>query len=451
MLHFRALANHSQFFPYLLTLSAHLPLIFSCNVGKVQTNPKSSATEFSCVDPNLDLVSESTTVNLCNGSTSPGKLKLCSEDGQTSCLATQDFPAIDPTEIKAGDLRKGVVFAGVIGLYPSVDYPLAGSAPSQLDLNQAPSLTAAGSLQYWNSDGTKSTIAVTPTTTLDLAANTAQTASGNSYYASILVRGIPNLLPNNIKSDVTIFGVTGNAEFEYLDPWHLRAGTTLGNVTGKMKLTCRNMANLATWDMPAIASISSDASSGDPLTGDGIANWWETIDDYNFTGATLPRDNPWSRDDFLCDESNWLAAGLDSGDTPGKCNDANDTCAYFDQISRTYWTEVQGTAKNWADAVLHCDSLNGANYANFAEGWRLATILEWQTAVVNGLAYLEGPNFLPDSHLYFWSATSESGASYRNTGPWAHIIRPSNARTGSNSVLKSSAREVMCMRWEATL
>jgi hypothetical protein len=452
MLACKIMLRDSPFYTPHLQFALHLLFLFSCNVGKVQTNPKTSEAakeaDVPCADPDLDLVSELTTVNLCDGSTSPGQLRSCSLDGQSSCLATQDFPTIEPKDLDAKNLRTGITFAGISGTYPSQDNPLAGSDSSLFDLNQIASLTSTGSVQYWTSAGIKSTLNVVPTATLDLAANADQIVSTDTFYAGILVKGLPGLLPNNIKSGVSIFGVTGTAEFDYLDPWHLRAGITVGNITGKLKLSCKNMADLSTWDMPAIASITNNASSGDPMTGDGIAHWWETIDDYNFTGATLPRDNPWGNDDFLCDESNWMAAGLDSGDTAGLCNDVNDTCAYFDQISRTYWSEIQGTAKTWANAVLHCDSLNGANYAGFSSGWRLATILEWQTAVINGLAYLEGPNFLPNSHLYFWSATSESGASYRNTGPWAHIIRPSNGRIASGNSPKSSSREVMCVRWE---
>jgi hypothetical protein len=112
----------------------------------------------------------------------------CATDGATGCVATTDYKAVDMTKLVEGVVKKGVSIAGVTGDYPSATYNLSGST-AVADLLQTTFESQAaggGELEWFSSTGDR------------------------KYRAA----GSTNITASNIKSGVTIFGVTGNLTVE---------------------------------------------------------------------------------------------------------------------------------------------------------------------------------------------------------------------------------------------
>lgn len=136
-----------------------------------------------------------------------GSLAECASDGSTDCIAVSGFKAADMSNVAAGNIKSGVTIAGVVGGYPSSTNKLPG-ASSTSDLVSLAASTAAGSYEWWGADGTRYTGSITDAGTVSpSAASQSYTAS---LYRQFTVSGDGNLLPENIKAGVTIFGVGGN-------------------------------------------------------------------------------------------------------------------------------------------------------------------------------------------------------------------------------------------------
>ena len=95
--------------------------------------------EGKCIDPDLKKVSPEVRLTLCDGSIVMGqavsgslKSLSCDESIQLDCLASSEFPAVKKSLIQPGILKKGVILAGIEGLYPSAEFPLAVDSASQV-------------------------------------------------------------------------------------------------------------------------------------------------------------------------------------------------------------------------------------------------------------------------------------------------------------------------------
>ena len=107
-----------------------------------------------CIDPDLDRVSKTTSLMLCDGTIASGRLvspdlsmlqpqnlaagttiagvvgqvvmpSACSDGGTgVGCVASSTFPAAAASHLTAGNIRSGVTIGGVTGNYPSATYPL---------------------------------------------------------------------------------------------------------------------------------------------------------------------------------------------------------------------------------------------------------------------------------------------------------------------------------------
>jgi hypothetical protein len=109
---------------------------------------------------------------------------------------------------------------------------------------------------------TKQAATYTPTTT-------DQTFAEDEYlYGNVVLKGDPNLLAENIKAGVTIFGVTGTAE-EYIQPLPARSSTTT--------------LSIARYDLGS-ASIGNYAlfAGGSKITSSANYNY-DTVDAYNIS------------------------------------------------------------------------------------------------------------------------------------------------------------------------
>ncbi|MCX6106073.1 MAG: DUF1566 domain-containing protein [Proteobacteria bacterium] len=131
----------------------------------------------------------------------------CAADGSIGCVAVSAYKAADMTQVIAGNIKSSVTIAGVVGAYPSVTYPLP-SASATTDLASLAATTAAGSYEWWGSDGSRYTGAITDAGTI--TPTTANQTFNTSVYRQFTVAGDANLSAAKIKKGVSLFGVTGD-------------------------------------------------------------------------------------------------------------------------------------------------------------------------------------------------------------------------------------------------
>ncbi|MCX6106074.1 MAG: hypothetical protein NTY08_09615 [Proteobacteria bacterium] len=143
------------------------------------------------------------------GSASAESHSNCTADGATNCVAVTNFPAVDKlTKLIAGNIKKDIVIAGVTGDYPSSTHPLVGADNTTTDLPTFASVNGGGTYQWFKSDGTRligtveANASVTPGTTSQVL--------NTGLYRQVTVAGDVNLVAGNIKTDTTIFAVTGS-------------------------------------------------------------------------------------------------------------------------------------------------------------------------------------------------------------------------------------------------
>ena len=214
------------------------------------------------------------------------------------------------------------------------------------------------------------------------------------------------------------------------DPWNVRYGVTVGGITGKLKVNCRNMVDTATWD-------NSDGLAG------AEADVFDTIDDWNNDG-NYPSTNPWSGGEaHLCGandptDPNWVRVTTDPV-TSGE------NSVFEDKITGLKWTRGDSTAvKTWDEvpgdagigAIEYCDGLDHGG----TKTWRLPTQKELMTAYSNGIYDLDddntATNHLGDLVIWFWSSSTHSNVSsiawyvYLNVGSTFNV-----SKTNSGSVL----------------
>ena len=163
----------------------------------------------------------------------------CVSDGEVNCVTSVSYKAADMAQVVAGNIKSGITIAGVTGQYPSAVYTLSGASGTS-DLTAATFISQIKSntaFEYWDSAGVR------------------QQSNGDS-----------DIAVNNIVSGVNIFGEVGTITSP--DPWDLRVGRTAvtpaGSITGKLKINCRNTANLTLSDFVFPEIPMTAPSSGSP-------------------------------------------------------------------------------------------------------------------------------------------------------------------------------------------
>jgi hypothetical protein len=155
----------------------------------------------------------------------------CSADGGVGCITNVTYTALDSNNVLSSNIKSGVTIAGVLGEYPSASYPLSSaSARDDLTSNSFNDLLKSSlSFEYWGSSG--------------------------SYNLDV---GEVNLTPQNIASNVVIFGVTGTNTSP--SAWDLRMGSSVvspsGIVYGKIKTNCRNSINTSVFKVASLTPIN---------------------------------------------------------------------------------------------------------------------------------------------------------------------------------------------------
>ena len=157
---------------------------------------------------------------------------------------------------------------------------------------QTPANVCLGTIYYdltgIQQTGTKSCGSVTSNCTTNAQTGCVTTAAYTSA-------DFTNMLAENINSGVTIAGVAGtNIASGTVTPtptaWDIRAGVTAFGIVGKLKVNCRNAANLATFDIDAGQSVTS-VTIGSPgvlnVTAHGLANGTAVRLNYTTAPAAL--------------------------------------------------------------------------------------------------------------------------------------------------------------------
>ncbi len=396
------------------------------------------------------------------------------EEGSSNCFlpsynaSTQPLIAFDLSSLTPGVIKSGTTIAGVTGAYPSTSFPLSGSdSTSDLTTGNFQSLLSQSALFAWFD------------------------RSGNRYTRS----GSPDLDATNILSGKTILGFNGTVVLP--DAWDVRVGSTFGSSsTGKLKVNCRNGANLsainlgfpypASYDgsantitVPGL-SLSDNTSIRISQDGGGMPFNDRTVyyvrqlsgntfkisttsggnvyEDFNGSASniyvnlnsgatadpwdnTMPvttlSQNPWSDSDNLC-------GGLESssGDSSVWKNMSSGgssctECRYKDKISGLEWSKVISSAV-YSKAVNACADLVFDSQSD----WRLPSYFELTQAAAHGIGTVTNSNWITSSQFneHFISSTT------RATDDVAALSV--NLATGERDVpwKNTIAKNVVCVR-----
>ena len=249
---------------------------------------------------------------------------------------------------------------------------------------------------------------------------------------SKLVKGETLMLCDGTIGEGTYEAAAGGLPECSPDPWNVRYGVTVGGITGKLKVNCRNMVDTRTFD-----------NKRDPARAG--ADVFDTIDDWNNDG-NYPSTNPWSGGEaHLCGandptDPNWVRITTDPV-TSGE------NSVFEDKITGLKWTRGDSTAvKTWDEvpgdagigAIEYCDGLDHGG----TKTWRLPTQKELMTAYSNGIYDLNdgntAANHLGNLEFKVWSSSTETDA----TGARWYV----NLRSGFTfSIAKGFSGSVLCV------
>ncbi|RYZ58273.1 MAG: DUF1566 domain-containing protein, partial [Proteobacteria bacterium] len=397
------------------------------------------ATNFSNINTNKALINSSLTV-----AGVPGTLPSCSANGSTCYIgpyvaSTQPLKAIDWSTLSSGVIKLGVTISGVTGLYPSGSFPLTADAYADLSSSSWNTQVTSGTTYGWfKSDGTRQ-----------------NRATSSSIAAA------------NIKAGVDIFGVAGT--FAAPNPWDVKYGKPISaNVTGKLKVDCRNTSNISIYDsLPGSLAtsnmtdetltipnndffnndmvrvgygINGNASLTDTVTyyvvqksgdtfklsttlggavvnltsnepdlgiyhyGDGAASISDTTDAYNNGASTIPSGNPWGNA-YRCE-------GVDSSGTSDNVFKDVTTlgcssatqCRFKDQITNIEWSK-RVAITHWTAAQVACDTLTYDGQSN----WRVPTQNELNELGTHNVKSAVNADWITSSDLnsIWWSSTKK--------------------------------------------
>lgn len=387
--------------------------IFRRNTTVVPEEKAFKLTSDKCIDPDLSKVGKGTSLMLCAGDIAEGTyvqsekivevekevivntetivevestIPQCDEYGQIDCISNNSFKSIDLTNLTVGVLKNGVSINGVTGQYPSSSYLLASST-SVADLNTATfdaKIKSSDSFEWFD-------------------------ASGNRHTST----GDADITEANVKLDVSVFGTVGTASDITPSAQDLRAGVTVGSVTGKLKTQCRNHAFTSQFSLPntGAVDVTIDPQGGGSTPGDrdNNARWWDTIEDAGkFTVLAYQQPLDWTTDNACGPESWEIQTDVSACDTDG------DFCAVKDLNSGLTWanqlpSDQLNLQVKWDVAVNGCRDLDFAGQTD----WRLPTQKELMQAYVNGIARTGINAFLPVETIVdqydFWSSTTTHG------------------------------------------
>jgi hypothetical protein len=292
----------------------------------------------------------------------------------------------------------------IFGVYAAMIVPVLGFSadPTKPFIDKTPA-DVCGGIEYNNASGAVQT--GTKSCILPVAGNC---SSGNQTGCETV---------NNYPASKSV-------GFNSVD---MRIAVSGGSVTGTLKTNCRNMVDSNTYNYDGDVATIPEVSV---TTGTAIDHW-DTTDDWVNGPGNYPTSNPWNSD-YFCSKANWQAVG-----TGTDCSAAGDSgeCVYLEEFSGLMFSEVQGAAATWQEAI---DSCNGFNFGGYSVGWRVPTQKELMKAYVNGIFDLYDHE-IGDLVAYFWSSSTDSSDATR-----AWRVAAIHGDTGVNT--KTNTESFLCVR-----
>jgi hypothetical protein len=142
-----------------------------------------------------------------------GARPACSATLQVDCLATAEFKAefksVRSSELIPASIKSGATIGGVTGIYPSSAAPLSANT-SSADLTSFGPTTPVGLYEFFDSAGNVYSATILDGGTITPGTASQSRSSTGSLYRSVTVSGDANLLATNIKSGVSLFGLSGS-------------------------------------------------------------------------------------------------------------------------------------------------------------------------------------------------------------------------------------------------
>jgi hypothetical protein len=343
----------------------------------------------------------------------------CGADGQQGCVVQGAFIALTGSVLTPGVIKTGVSIGGVLGSYPSATYPIAG-ATSVPDLENASfdaKMKSSSDFEWFD-----------------------------SYGSRYVRQGDGDILPENIKQGVTVFGSTGlllgglpcaadggigcvtgsryvAADTQGFGPWDLRLGTQAAGVMGRL-VFYKNMAKVDLYDR----FVGTAATDG--------LDVYDTTDDHANIGQ-FPTENPtgWPQ----ATGANWIReTSTDNGSGGGTASnglcDGTEVCLYVDRLTGMTWAKGDGVQRTLEGAITHCEGLVRGGFSDF----RLPTQKELLQAYVNGIWSLKGAAQL-NIMAFNWSSST---VSYAFDSGWLLYLNYGY----SVATLKTSLAANMCVR-----
>jgi hypothetical protein len=344
---------------------------------------------------------------------------------------------LDLSNLLASNIKRGIGVGGVTGNYPSVTSPLLRysddgatvgiTGADETDLTSfAAQLMAAGNFEYWDSSGVR------------------RTGSGD---ADIVAGNVKNtVIFENLSLTGTYAGTAPNA-------WDLRAGTTVGDVAGKLKVNCRNAVRLS-GTSGVFDNTTSPAAAGSDI--------WDTIDDYHGLPASTDFPSSWSVANNYCggvddpnsssdDDNVWKdvttvgTGGASCADNPTGSPGSPENCTMQDKISGLKWSKRVTSGVSWQDAITACNA--SLHNGQTAGSWRLPTQKELLDAYNHGITSAARTDAywmtLGNMQSLFWSSSSSSRWP---TGAWVVVLVDGTAWETALGTGKFGNNAVVCVQ-----
>lgn len=242
----------------------------------------------------------------------------------------------------------------------------------------------------------------------------------------------------------------GSLELPSPEPWDIRYGVTVGSVTGKLKLNCRNMAHLSYYDSAYCTNLSFTNQADCELNAEtwqsdgagtiGVLDTTDNIDDYLNNTGDFATENPWLSDEYFCAYNSPSDPTWERVETTPPTSGGNSV--FRDRISKLKWTRGASTpTHNWGGALSYCQSQASSEFGGIGN-WRLPTQKEMMAAYQHGLHDLDSDHTptdnLQDLNTYFWTSTSVS--SNPSQGWWVYTDSGT-----TNYSIKTLSMSVLCV------
>lgn len=319
------------------------------------------------------------TVYGIKGIAKEGELPSCSFAGDSNCRAHRyDYWAMAKDTLKPENIRKGKRIYNVVGAYPSVQFPLAPAAGTQLtSRNFDQMLVSSDPYGYFDSEGNR------------------HTASGSPQFAG-----------KNIRENVTIFDKVGKLKPftpNTLKPEHIRYGVKVGKITGTVKVNCRNLGN--------------------------------SIHDTTVDG-TKPTNNPWGSEEHVCGQDGWSFVEAKGG---RRCGGDRNTihCMFKHKRTGILWGGNSGRWESPANRVSDfCDGRSRLGGVAGYTGWQPAPIEMLMEAYIHGLGYHMNGSFYYDTNTkgFVWSTTASIPGQTLSINTWTGLIQSASSRIPGQSI-----------------